>query len=277
MPNPSFPRNRGTEEAVDEWYTPRQVSLPLDLPSLTFHLEWGTCNPSTPSPRVPGRRCSPAFPWTCIPSSQLPCQFFENEFLLLPQPSVHPSINLWHDALDALPTSAASATPASCASLSETFHMEDRTSPPAPPPGLPLLYALLPTQPWSPHFPLTTLHSPLSLLPGLQRQGHIALCTSASPFTLGELSTHGRGLAVWPYRPQAPQPLGFPLHPPKSFGSTETKHRTDFISINFNIRSVFETWLCHLLAIWFGAEFNFFVWKKKNGFENTYLIGLSRR
>lgn len=35
--------------------------------------------------------------------------------------------------------------------------------------------------------------------------------------------------------------------------------RTTFISMNFRMRSVFQTWLCPLLAIWFVAKYNFIV------------------
>lgn len=61
MPDPPFPSTKGRDEAIYEWYTPRQVSLQLDLPSLTFHVECGTCDPSTPSDKVPGGHRSPAF------------------------------------------------------------------------------------------------------------------------------------------------------------------------------------------------------------------------
>ena len=61
MPDPPFPIAKGKNGAIYEWYTPRQLSLQLDLPSLTFHVECGKCNPSTPSHKVLGMQRSPAF------------------------------------------------------------------------------------------------------------------------------------------------------------------------------------------------------------------------
>ena len=51
MPDSSFPSTKGREEAIYVWYTPRQVSLQLDLPSLTFYLE---CAHATLQPPLAG-------------------------------------------------------------------------------------------------------------------------------------------------------------------------------------------------------------------------------
>lgn len=222
MPEPPFLSTKGRKEAIDGWYTPRQVHLQLDLPSLTFHLELGTCNPSTPSHKIPAtlpffQLASPA----CHPASLplLPTLWELNPSP--PQPFVHLSTSLWQDALGCSTNLSSFCHACPFHLLAQTKHLafSQRLKDllqwrlPLPPhsAGVRKQLIFMQTRAAPPHvsviysplksiLPLTTLHSTLSFLPGLHCQVHVSVCTSSSPTNLRTLSTHGRGLTFWPYR-----------------------------------------------------------------------------
>lgn len=270
---PPFPSAKGREEAIDEGAQFGRWVCSWTRP--LWHSTWNVAHVTLqpPSHKVPGTQCSPTFILpaspACLPASLLllPTFWKQNPS---PAPTLCPSsTGLWQEALGgsshlrfshacpfiSLPeqsiwellrgkTGLHLLFPPSAGMRKAVVHVANQ--------GCSYFMARSPTRLCLPRSQPTLTSSRTSVL-----TSRFPLYLIFSPYSPGTQHL-GEGPNILTLQILSPSTLkAFPFTYQNYSAAWRWNTERFFIHINIRVRSVLETWFCHLLVIWFAAKFNF--------------------